>query len=157
LVATRREGQFVHYSLADPSVADFLRSLQTIARQQLAGVRETVKRYFDEPEAFEPVTVNELVELMRTDAVTVLDVRPGDEYAAGHIPGAVSIPVEELESRIAELPRAKEVIAYCRGPYCVFAPRAVGALRAKGFRARRLEEGVPDWRALGFDVAVEAS
>jgi rhodanese-related sulfurtransferase/predicted transcriptional regulator len=154
LVTPRREGQFIHYSLAHASVADFLRALQTIARQQLASVREIVKGYLAEPESFAPVRAPELLELMRAEEVVVLDVRPSDEYASGHIPGAVSIPVEELEDRLTELSREKEIVAYCRGPYCVFASRAVDILRAHGFRARRLEEGVPDWRALGLEVAV---
>jgi rhodanese-related sulfurtransferase/predicted transcriptional regulator len=154
LVTARKEGQFVHYSLAHPSVADFVRALQTIALQRLASVRETVKRYLAEPEAFEPVSARELAELLRADEVVLLDVRPADEYAAGHLPGALSIPVEELESRLGELPPGKEVVAYCRGPYCVFAPQAVQILRAHGFEARRLEEGVSDWRALGLEIAV---
>jgi rhodanese-related sulfurtransferase/DNA-binding transcriptional ArsR family regulator len=152
LVAARREGTFVHYGLAHPSVADFLRALQAIAQQQLASVRETARRYLAEPESLQPVSARELVELIRADEVVVLDVRPGDEYAFGHIPGAISIPVDELAGRLAELDHAKEVVAYCRGPYCVFAPRAVDILQAHGFRARRLGEGVPDWRALGLEV-----
>jgi rhodanese-related sulfurtransferase/DNA-binding transcriptional ArsR family regulator len=152
LVAARREGQFVRYTLADPSVADFLRALQAIAEQRLASVREIAKRYLAEPESLQPVSARELVELVRADAVVVLDVRPGDEYLSGHIPGAVSIPVDELAGRLAELDAEKEVVAYCRGPYCVFAPRAVEILHAHGFRARRLAEGVPDWRALGLEV-----
>jgi ArsR family transcriptional regulator len=154
LVTSRREGQFIHYSLGHPSVADFLRALQTIARQQLASVREIVTSYFAEPESFEPVGAHELVELLRAEEVVLLDVRPSDEYASGHISGAVSIPVDELEGRLAEISPDKEIVAYCRGPYCVFAPRAVQTLRAHGFRARRLEEGVPDWRALGLEVAI---
>jgi len=154
LVAARREGQFVHYALAHPSVAEFLRALQSIAQQQLASVREIAKRYLDEPESLQPVSARELVELIRADEVIVLDVRPGDEYASGHIPGAISIPVDELVGRLAELDREREVVAYCRGPYCVFAPRAVEILQAHGFRARRLSEGVPDWRALGLEVEV---
>jgi rhodanese-related sulfurtransferase len=144
LVTSRREGQFIHYSRAHASVADFLRALQAVARERLASVRELVRRYLDEPESFEPVGVQ----------VVVLDVRPSDEYVAGHIPGAVSIPVDELESRLAELATSKELVAYCRGPYCVFAPQAVRLLRAHGFKARRLEEGVTEWRALGLEVAV---
>jgi rhodanese-related sulfurtransferase/DNA-binding transcriptional ArsR family regulator len=156
LVSARREAQFVHYSLAHPSVAEFLRSLQAIAEQQLASVREMAKRYLAEPDSLQPVSARELVELIRADEVIVLDVRPGDEYASGHIRGAISIPVDELASRLAELDPEKEVVAYCRGPYCVFAPRAVEILQGRGFRARRLGEGVPDWRALGLEVEMGA-
>ena len=152
LVAATRDGHFVRYALADPSVADFLRALQSIAEQQLASVREIAKRYLAEPESLQPVSARELVELVRANAVVVLDVRPGDEYLSGHIPGAVSIPVDELVGRLAELDPEKEVVAYCRGPYCVFAPRAVEILHSHGFRARRLAKGVPDWRALGLEV-----
>jgi ArsR family transcriptional regulator len=153
LVATRKDGPYVHYRLADPAVHDFLRCLQEIARRQLAEVRQIVRDYFEEPEALEPVAVSELVERMRADDVVVLDVRPEDEYAFGHIPGAISIPVGELERRLSELPPEKEIVAYCRGPYCVLAPRAVEILRARGFRARRLDEGMPDWHARGLEVA----
>jgi rhodanese-related sulfurtransferase/DNA-binding CsgD family transcriptional regulator len=156
LVTAVKDGQFVHYNLAHPDVAVFLRALQSIAQERLASVREIAKRYLDEPESLQPVGARELVELIRADEVIVLDVRPGDEYASAHIPGAISIPVDELAGRLAELDPEKEVVAYCRGPYCVFAPRAVEILQAHGFRARRLSEGVPDWRALGLEVAVGA-
>jgi len=152
LVATRREGPYVHYRLADPGVFAFLRGLQEIARRQLAEVRQLVHDYFEAPDALEPVRSSELLERMRDEDVVVLDVRPEDEYAAGHIPGALSIPVGELERRIAEVPSDREVVAYCRGPYCVFALEAVETLRARGYRARRLEEGLPDWRARGLEV-----
>lgn len=113
-----------------------------------------MRDFFEEPRAFEPVAAGELLERMRSDDVVVLDVRPGDEYAAGHIPGAVSMPVGELERRLSELPMEKEIVAYCRGPYCILALQAVGILRSRGFGARRFEEGMPDWRAQGLEVAV---
>jgi rhodanese-related sulfurtransferase/DNA-binding transcriptional ArsR family regulator len=152
LVATRKEGPYVHYRLSDPGVHDFLRCLQEIARAQLAEVRQLVGDYFEAPDALEPVAASELLKRLRARDVVVLDVRPEDEYAAGHIPGALSIPVGEIERRIAEIPTGKEVVAYCRGPYCVYALQAVEALRARGYRARRLEEGLPDWKARGFQV-----
>jgi ArsR family transcriptional regulator len=154
LVAARKDGPYVHYRLADPAVHDFLRSLQGIARRRLAEVRQIVHDVFQEPEALEPIGAGQLLERMRSDDIVVLDVRPEDEFAAGHIPGAISIPAGELERRLAELPARKEIVAYCRGPYCVLAVRAVDVLRSRGFRALRLEEGMPDWRARGLEVAV---
>lgn len=152
LVATRKDGPYVFYRLADPAVHEFLRCLQDVARGQLAEVRQIVRDYFEEPGALEPVSASELLERMRGEDVVVLDVRPEDEYVSGHIPGAISIPAGELERRLSELRPEKEVVAYCRGPYCVLALRAVEILRSRGFRARRLEEGMPDWRARGFEV-----
>jgi ArsR family transcriptional regulator len=152
LVQARREGSFVHYRLADDSVLALLRSLQETARRRLAEVRQIVADYYAEPESLEPVGAEELRERMRKRGLVVLDVRPRDEYAAGHIPGALSIPLDELERRLGELPRDREIVAYCRGAYCVFALEAMAILRAHGFEARRLEEGMPDWSARGFDV-----
>lgn len=156
LVATRKDGLHVYYRLADPSVHGFLRCLQDIALRQLAEVREIVNDYFTEPDSLEPVAVTELLERLRADDVVVLDVRPEDEYAAGHIPGALSIPAGELERRLSELPRDREVVAYCRGPYCVMALQAVEVLRSAGYRARRMEVGLPDWRARGLAVQESA-
>jgi rhodanese-related sulfurtransferase/DNA-binding transcriptional ArsR family regulator len=152
LVTSRKDGVYVFYRLADPAVHKFLRCLQDIAARQLAEVRELVQDYFEAPDTLEPVEARELLERMRSDDVVVLDVRPEDEYAAGHIPGALSMPVAELERRLAELPTDREVIAYCRGPYCVFAVQAVDLLRAAGYRARRMQIGMPDWRARGLEV-----
>lgn len=157
LVVTRKEGVHVYYRLADPAVHEFLRSLQDIAGRQLAEVRQIVRDYFDEPDTLEPVGTADLLARMESEDVVVLDVRPGDEYAAGHLPGALSIPTSELERRLAELPRDREVVAYCRGPYCVLALEAVELLRSRGFRARRLDVGLPDWRARGLSVAVGAT
>lgn len=154
LVSTRREGAYVYYRLADPVVHELMRCLQNTAHRQLADVRQIVRDYFDEPEALEPVEAGELLNLMRADDVVVLDVRPEDEYASGHIPGAISMPVGELERRLAEMPADREIVAYCRGPYCVMAIRAVDILRSHGIPARRLEEGIPDWLAAGRPVTV---
>lgn len=153
LVTARREGAFVHYRLTDLAVHEFLRGLQQIAQRQLAEARQIVRDYFVEPDALEPLSAIELLERMRADDVVILDVRPEDEYDAGHIPGALSIPVGELERRVSELPAEKEIVAYCRGPYCVMSLQAVELLRARGYRARRLDEGVPDWRLQGHDVS----
>ncbi len=154
LVAARKDGQYVYYRLADPAVHDFLRSLQDIARRQLAEVRQIVRDYYEASDALEPVAAKELRARMRAKDVVVLDVRPADEYASGHIPGAISIPLTELERRLSEIPHEKEIVAYCRGPYCVFALQATGILRSAGYNARRLEEGLPDWRGRGYPVAV---
>ena len=157
LVAARRAGHHVYYRLADPSVHALVRALQDVATRQLAEARQIVRDALEARDALEPVTVEELRRRMRSGDVVVLDVRPPDEYAAGHIPGAVSIPLAELERRISELPRRKEIVAYCRGPYCVFALQALELLRARGYRARRLREGLPDWRARGLEVETGAA
>lgn len=156
LVSRRRDGTSIFYRLADPAVHLFLRSLQDIAVKQLPEVRELVREVFSAPEGLEPLDAEALLERMHTDEVLVLDVRPPDEYEAGHLPGAVSLPLGELERRLAEIPLDREVVAYCRGPYCVMAVRAVELLRSRGVRARRMEEGLPDWRARGLPVAVGA-
>jgi rhodanese-related sulfurtransferase len=156
LVHTRRHGQFVYYALADHAVSSFLRSLQDIAKKQSATVRGIIADYLRDPSSLDPIPARELLDRLRDDDVVLIDVRPEDEYAAGHIPGAVSMPTEQVEARLAELPPDKEVVAYCRGPYCVFSLRALEILRARGFRARRLEEGIPDWRAMGLPVATGA-
>jgi rhodanese-related sulfurtransferase len=153
LVSTRKDGSYVFYRLADPAVHGFLRSLQDLAHRQLADVRQIVQDYFDRRDELEPIRGPELLERLRAGEVLVLDVRPEDEYAAGHIPGARSMPLRELRERLGELPAGTEVVAYCRGPYCILAPEAVELLRAHGIRARRLAEGMPDWRALGLPVA----
>ena len=129
LVETRREGTYVYYRLADDDVSRFLRDLQRLGRQRLAEVEQVARQYIDGRDELEPVTLGELRKLVREDAVTVIDVRPHDEYEAGHITGALSIPVAELNRRLRELPKRREVIAYCRGPYCVFSLEAVTLLR----------------------------
>jgi rhodanese-related sulfurtransferase len=153
LVETRRDGTRVYYRLADDEVFHFLRALQTLGHSRLAEVERVARTYLTSRDELEPVTLTELKRLMRRGDVTVLDVRPRDEYEAGHIAGALSVPVAELGRRLRELPKAREVIAYCRGPYCVYSLEAVKLLHARGYRARRTDEGFPDWRAAGFPTA----
>jgi rhodanese-related sulfurtransferase len=153
LVETRRKGTYVLYRLADDDVLEFLRALQALARRRLAEVEQVTMQYLTSRDALAPVTLEELRRLAKEGAVTVLDVRPREEYDAGHIPGALSIPVAELERRLGELPKRKEIIAYCRGPYCVYSVEAVELLRRRGYRARRTDDGLPDWRAAGRPVA----
>ncbi len=154
LVEPHKEGLFVTYRLADQAVCVFARSFRVLAESRLAEVDQITRRYLEGREGMEPVDRKELLDRVRGGAVTVIDVRPVEEYKAGHIPGAISIPLKELESRLSELPKRKEIVAYCRGPYCVLAVRAVEMLRAKGYKAVRLEDGVQDWRAMGYRVAV---
>jgi rhodanese-related sulfurtransferase len=153
LVEPRREGQHVWYRLADDAVAAFLAALQALGRQRYAEVREMAEAYLERRDALEPIAPDELRRRLETGDVTLIDVRPTDEFAAGHIPGALSVPVAELAERVHELPKRKEIVAYCRGPYCVFAIEAVELLRQRGYRARRLVESVPAWRASGYSVA----
>jgi rhodanese-related sulfurtransferase/DNA-binding transcriptional ArsR family regulator len=154
LVATRRAGISVHYRLAGPEVFSLWRLLRRVATAQLAAVERLAAAYVGDRDQLEPVTRQELARrLADGDPVLVLDVRPASEHAAGHLPGAVSIPVGELRRRLAELPQDQEVVAYCRGPFCAFAHEAVALLRQEGFAARRLEDGWPEWEAAGLAVA----
>ena len=153
LVATRREGTSIHYRLAGPEVFELWRSLRTLASARLAEVERLAAAYLGGRDQLEPVTREELTRrLQEGDPLVVLDVRPAAEHAAGHLPGAVSIPVGELRRRLAELPADREIVAYCRGPYCAFAHEAVALLREEGFTAKRLEDGLPEWRAAGLAV-----
>jgi rhodanese-related sulfurtransferase len=154
LIEAEREGVFVRYRLADDAVADFYRSLRLLATSHLAELEQITRQFFKNRDTLEPVDRKALLARVRKGLVTVLDVRPSEEYQAGHITGAVSIPLAELQGRLAELPRDQDIVAYCRGPYCVFAAQAVELLREHGFRAVRLEDGVADWRAHGLPVAV---
>ena len=153
IVAARRQGKFVFYTLADDAVLDLLSALRRIAERNIAEVERVIRRYFSERDSMQPVSREELLEKSRAGVVTVLDVRPPDEFALGHLPGAVNIPLRELEARLAELDPALEIVAYCRGAYCVLSFEAVAALRARGFTVRRLEDGFPEWRAAGLPVA----
>lgn len=153
LVDTRRDGPYVRYRLADEYVAQFLLALQSLGRQRYSEVREVVDAHLARRDALEPIGPAELRRRLAAGDVALLDVRPADEYAAGHIAGAISIPMDQLAARAGELPRRKEIVAYCRGPYCVMALTAVELLRRRGFRARRLAEGVPGWRGRGYAVA----
>jgi ArsR family transcriptional regulator len=152
LVANRRDGKFVCYRLADDAVLELLAALRRIAEQNLAEVERVVRSYFDKRDSLEPVSRAELVQRSRDGSVTILDVRPEDEFALGHLPGALNIPLRELEARLREIDPKQEVVAYCRGPYCVLSYEAVAALRARGFKARRLEDGLPEWRVAGLPV-----
>ena len=148
LVANRRDGKFVYYRLADEAVIDLLTALRKIAEQ----VKRVVRSYFEDRDSLEPVSRKQLLDRSRAGAVTILDVRPEDEFALGHVPGAINIPLRALESRLSELDPLKEIVAYCRGPYCVLSYEAVAALRKRGFKALRLEDGLPEWRAAGLTV-----
>lgn len=152
LVASRRDGKFVLYRLADERVIVLLRALFDVGERNLAEVDRILRSYFAARDSLEPVTREALLARTRDGLVTVLDVRPADEFAAGHLPGAVNIPLAELEARLAELDTVQEIVAYCRGPYCVLSFEAVAALRARGFQARRLEDGLPEWRAAGLPL-----
>ncbi|PXX06230.1 metalloregulator ArsR/SmtB family transcription factor [Mycolicibacterium moriokaense] len=152
LVLTRREGLFVHYRLAGPEVVSLVVALRQTAEQHLAELDRVVRDFLGERDDFEPVTPDELSRRMTNGEVVVLDVRPEQEYAAGHIAGARSIPVADISERLAELPREKEYVAYCRGPYCVYADEAVAVLRANGLKAQRLTEGYPEWWLSGRPV-----
>ncbi|HZR92212.1 MAG TPA: metalloregulator ArsR/SmtB family transcription factor [Gaiellaceae bacterium] len=154
LVDARKEGTKVMYRVADDEVCRFFFALRKLAGLRLAEVEQFVRRYVEGDGDLEPVTRAELLARAKRDDVVVLDVRPQDEFATGHIPGAVSVPLEELEQRLDSLQVDAEVVAYCRGPYCLLAPRAVELLRARGFKARRLEDGFPEWRLAGLPVAV---
>jgi rhodanese-related sulfurtransferase len=154
LVTTRREGTSVHYRLAGPEVFELWRTLRTLAASRLAEIERLAAAYLGARDELEPVTRQELARRLQDGgSLVVLDVRPVAEYAAGHLPGAVSIPVGELRRRLAELPGDREIVAYCRGPYCAFAHEAVAVLREEGFAARRLEDGLPEWQAAGLAVA----
>ena len=153
LVDARRDRTRVLYRLAGDEVAVFLASLRDLARSRLADVDRIVADYFVARDALEPVSRTELVERAGRGDVVVLDVRPREEFLAGHIPGALSVPLDQLDAALARLPRTSRIVAYCRGPYCVLAPQAVERLRAEGFSARRLEDGMPEWRLAGLPVA----
>jgi rhodanese-related sulfurtransferase/DNA-binding transcriptional ArsR family regulator len=152
LVETEKKGLYVEYRVADDDVCRFFVTLRGLAESRLAEVEQVTRDYFEERGAMEAVQGDELLRRVKSGAVTVLDVRPPEEYRAGHLPGALSIPVGELKARLKELPKDREVVAYCRGPYCVMAIDAVTLLRKQGFKAERMEQGVVDWRARGWRV-----
>jgi rhodanese-related sulfurtransferase/DNA-binding transcriptional ArsR family regulator len=152
LVRSRKDGKRVLYSLAGPAVLDLLASLRRIAESSVAEARDVIAGYFQARDGLEPVSRRELAGRLRRKAVVLLDVRPPAEFAMGHLAGAINVPLKELLRRLAELPRGKEVVAYCRGPYCVLSFEAVALLRRKGLRARRLEDGYPEWKAAGLPV-----
>jgi len=153
LVEAEKEGLYVKYRLADQMVCEFFRSMRVLAEHRLAEVEMINRRFLEGKVGMEPIDKNDLLKRVKDGAVTVLDVRPVEEYRAGHIPGALSVPLQELEFMLAKLPKDQEIVAYCRGPYCVLSVQAVEMLNEKGFHAVRLEEGVQDWRAMGLPVA----
>lgn len=152
LVESRKQGLFVHYRLAEPSVFELSRALRSVAEQRLAELERAVREHFGDRSDPEPVSMQELSERARSGKVVVVDTRPPAEYAAGHIAGAISVPIDELQDRLRQLPKGKEYVAYCRGPYCAYADRAVELLLANGRRARRLAQGFPEWKASGLPV-----
>jgi ArsR family transcriptional regulator len=157
MLTTRRDGKFVYYRLVDDAVLDLLAALRRIAERNSAEVERVIRTYFHDRDSLEAVSRDELLQQTRAGLVTVLDVRPPDEFALGHLPGAVNIPLRELEARLADLHPSQEIVAYCRGPYCVLSYEAVAALRTKGFKARRLEDGFPEWRAAGLPIEISLS
>ena len=152
LILGRKEGLYVFYRLAGDEVVEMLSAMSRVGEEYVAEVERIVRLYFASKDELEAIPAKELLDRARKGLVTVLDVRPPEEFAAGHVPGAINIPVHELEKRIKELPRRREVVAYCRGPYCLMSYDAVSVLRKKGLKARRLEAGMPEWRAAGMPV-----
>jgi rhodanese-related sulfurtransferase/DNA-binding transcriptional ArsR family regulator len=152
LVATRRDGKRVLYRLADDDIVALMTALRRVAERSVAEMERVVHAYFRARDDLEPVSREALIARLHDGGTTLLDVRPEDEYALGHLPGALNIPLAELERRLAELPSDHLIVAYCRGPYCVLSFEAVAALRARGFTVRRLEDGYPEWKAAGLPV-----
>ena len=152
MVEVRREGLYVHYRLADEGVFRAWRAVRDLGEARLAEVDRVVETYLKDRREMEAVGALGLMERLADESVVVLDVRPEEEYRAGHVPGALSVPVSSLEAALQVLPKDKEIVAYCRGPYCVFSDEAVTLLRARGYRASRLTEGFPEWRAAGLPV-----
>jgi rhodanese-related sulfurtransferase/DNA-binding transcriptional ArsR family regulator len=152
LVEARKQGLHVHYRLADPAVSNLSSAIHTVAERRLADLDRLVRDHFGDRTDVEPIRMRDLLRRARSSEVVILDTRPASEYAAGHIFGAISVPVGELRRRLRQLPKDREYVAYCRGPYCVYADHAVEILRSKGRQARRLLEGFPEWNAAGFPV-----
>lgn len=154
LVKNRADGQKVYYSLSDYSIVELMTLMRKIAEANLAEIQILIKSYLSEKDQLEPIEKDELLKRAKKGAVTVIDVRPEQEFNAGHVPHAINIPFSKLEDRLKNLPKDKEVIAYCRGPYCVLSFDAVKQLRARGYKARRLEDGFPEWKLEGLPVEV---
>ena len=154
LVEGRKEGLYVHYRLAHPSVYELTRAVRVVAEHQLAELERVVRGYFGDRSNTEAIGMQELLDRARSGQVVIVDTRPAREFVAGHIAGAISIPIDELEQGLGKLSKRKEYVAYCRGPYCAYADRAVELLKANGRRARRLDEGFPEWQASGLPVEI---
>ena len=152
LVNARKEGLRVYYSLAGDDVTALVAALRAVAEHRVDDVEQLVRLWLAHRDELEPVPARELLERAKKGLVTVLDVRPAEEFAAGHLPGAINVPLERLESYLSKLPKRKEVVAYCRGPYCLMSFEAVKKLRNRGWQARRLQDGFPEWRAAGLPV-----
>ncbi|OGA07286.1 MAG: ArsR family transcriptional regulator [Betaproteobacteria bacterium RIFCSPLOWO2_02_FULL_65_20] len=152
LVRARKEGLRVFYELAGPDVVGLVAALGRVAETRLAEMEQLVRTYITARDNLEPIPAAELFKRSKLGLVTVLDVRPAKEFAAGHLPGAINVPIEDLGKRLGRFPKGREVIAYCRGPYCLLSVDAVALLRVKGFKARRLQDGFPEWKASGLPV-----
>jgi rhodanese-related sulfurtransferase len=152
LLEAHRAGKRVLYRLADAEVVALLGGLRRITERNVGAVEKVLNSYFRERDSFEPVSRKELLRRMRAGLVTVIDTRPAEEFTAGHVAGALSVPLRELKRRLRELPREQEIVAYCRGSYCVLSYEAVAELRKRGFKASRLEDGYPEWKAAGLPV-----
>jgi rhodanese-related sulfurtransferase/DNA-binding transcriptional ArsR family regulator len=152
VLEARREGKRVIYKLADPEVVVLLGALSRVTQRNVGAVEKVLNSYFRERDNLEPVSRKELMRRMRDGLVTLIDTRPEEEFTAGHLPGAINVPLSELKRRLRELPRDQEIVAYCRGPYCILSYEAVAELRRRGFKAFRLEDGYPEWKAAGLPV-----
>lgn len=152
LVGARKEGLFVHYSVSGEGVVKLLAALQEVAQHNVAEVTKLVNTYLTSKDSLEPVSVQDLADRMRSGLVTIVDVRPQEEFAAGHLLGAINMPLADLEKNLTSLPPGREIIAYCRGPFCLLSFEAVAQLRNRGLKARRLETGFPEWKVAGLPV-----
>ena len=152
LVVSRKEGLRVYYLLSGDDVAALFASLRMVAEHRVAEIERLLRDWLGQRDALEPVPASQLLKSVKKGLVTVLDVRPEEEFAAGHLPGAINVPIDRLESFLSKLPKDREVVAYCRGPYCLMSYDAVETLRKRGWRARRLEDGFPEWRAAGLPI-----
>lgn len=152
LVESRREGVRIYYRLADEKVFNCWKGLQLLAENRVAEIREVLKQFLEERDSLQAISKEQLLKLIQTDNVTVIDVRPPEEFNSGHISGAISMPLSELKDRLDEIPKEREIIAYCRGPYCVLSPEAIKILKDKGYNALRLEVGLPEWNMAGLSV-----
>jgi rhodanese-related sulfurtransferase/DNA-binding transcriptional ArsR family regulator len=152
LITSRKDGLYVFYRVAGDDVIELLRSLRRTGQRRISDLNDVVIGYFNDRDNLEPISRKELLRRSNDGLVTVLDVRPSEEYEAGHIPGALNVPLDKIKQHLATLPKDQQIIAYCRGEYCVLAFEAVATLRKKGFTARRLEEGYPEWRAAGLPI-----